>query len=436
MTRGRVLVVGSGGREHALVDVLANAPSRPEVFAAPGNPGIAERATVWPIAATDVAGIVRAAEAHAIDLVVVGPEAPLVLGLADALRARGIAVLGPSRAAAALEGSKTFAKAVMDEGRIPTARWGSFTELDAAIAFARSLGGGSVVKADGLAAGKGVVVADDLATTEQAIREMLGGAFGDASRSIVVEEKLEGEELSVLALTDGKSVAVLAPAQDHKRIFDGDRGPNTGGMGAYSPAPRGTPELLADVQVRCLQPVIDVMARRGTPFSGILYAGLMLTADGPRVLEYNVRFGDPEAQAILSRLDDDAYELFSAVARGALGERAVRSSSKAAVTVVLAAAGYPADPRRGDVIEGLDRARAIPGVLVHHAGTQAVDGRIVTAGGRVLGVTGLGADLVAAAETAYRGVAEITFDGMSFRRDIAHRAIGRAIGDELVPRRA
>jgi phosphoribosylamine--glycine ligase len=350
------------------------------------------------------------------------------MGLADAIRDRGILVLGPSRAAARLEGSKAFAKSVMDEGDVPTARWGAFKDADRAIAFARELDGNVVVKADGLAAGKGVVVADDLEDAERAISSILSGEHGEAGSTIVVEEKLDGEELSVIALTDGTRLAILAPAQDHKRIFDGDRGPNTGGMGAYSPAPSATPSIIADIEARCLLPIIKVMAERGTPFSGVLYAGLMLTTDGPKVLEYNVRFGDPEAQAILARLEDDAYLLFRSVASGQLDDRPVTFTRRAAVTVVVAAEGYPADPKRGDRIEGIEAAERIKDVFVHHAGTKLDGGALVTNGGRILNVTALGDDLLSAAELAYRGVGLIRFRGMQYRRDIAHRAIGRAVG--------
>lgn len=429
MRRPRVLLAGAGGREHALALALASSPSGPELIAAPGNPGIAEVAEQVEVAADDVPGIVRLARDRAVDLVVVGPEAPLVRGLADALEEAGIAVFGPKKGAAILEGSKTFAKDVMAEAGVPTARWGSFTDPEAAVRFARSLELPPVVKADGLAAGKGVVVAETGEEAEAAIRAMLSGAFGAASRTIVVEERLEGEELSVLALSDGEDVALLAPAQDHKRVGDGDLGPNTGGMGAYSPAPLGTPALLAEVKARCLLPVIRVLAARGTPLRGVLYAGLMVGPGGPRVLEYNVRFGDPEAQSILPRLAEDAYLLFLETARGRLAGHQVRFTERAAVTVVLAASGYPARPRSGDVIEGIEAARRIDGVVVHHAGTRrAPGGALVTAGGRVLAVTGLGQDLEAAARLAYQGVSVIDFEGKTYRRDIAHRAIGRAIG--------
>lgn len=418
----KVLVVGGGGREHALVRALNESPSRPEVIAAPGNAGMTN---VAPVSAGDVDGLVKLATQTSVDLVVVGPEAPLVAGLADKCRAAGIAVLGPSAAAAQLEGSKAFAKSIMDEAGVPTARWGVFTEADPAVAFLDELPG-AVVKADGLAAGKGVIVADSREQAEAAIREVFDGRFGDAGSRVVVEERLEGEELSVIGIADGERVALFAPSQDHKRAYDGDQGPNTGGMGAYSPVPRATPEVLSELTAQCLSPIVDCMKTRGTPFTGVLYAGLMLTADGPRVLEYNVRFGDPEAQVILSRLDEDAYELFSAAARGALEDRPVKASSKAATCVVMASAGYPASSSKGDVITGLDDIGG--DAFVYHAGTKRDGPNVVTAGGRVLGVTGMGDDLDAATEAAYAAVHKISFEGMQYRKDIAHRALGRAVG--------
>lgn len=424
----RVLVVGGGGREHALVDALLRSPSRPEVLAAPGNAGIGADCEVVEVAVSDVPGLTRLAEARGVDLVVVGPEAPLVAGLVDALQARGIRALGPRQAAARLEGSKSFAKEIMDAAQVPTARWGTFTAPEPAIAFAASLGGAAVIKADGLAAGKGVVVADDLAESTRAIQEILGGAHGAAGARLVVEERLSGPELSVIGLSDGERVVLLPAAQDHKRIFDGDRGPNTGGMGAYAPAPAATPELLAEIEARCLRPVLAELKRRGTPFCGFLYAGLMLTPDGPKVLEYNARLGDPETEVILPLVEEDLYQLFLEAAGGALRERPLRLRAGGAVTVVLAAAGYPATPEKGRVIDGLADAGGTPGVRVYHAGTAARDGQVVTAGGRVLAVTGLGASLLSAAESAYAGVARIHFEGCQYRRDIGARALGRAVG--------
>jgi phosphoribosylamine--glycine ligase len=418
-----VLVIGSGGREHAIVAALAGGPSRPRVCAAPGNPGMEALADLVPISANDRSAIVRLAREREVDLVVVGPEAPLVDGLADALRSERIPVLGPSRDAARLEGSKAFAKSVMADAGVPTARWGAFTDAGEAIRFARGLEHGAVVKADGLAAGKGVTVASTIEEAERAIGDALGGRFGAAGERVVIEERLLGEELSVIALVDGARIQTLAPAQDHKRLLDGDRGPNTGGMGAYSPAPLGTADLVGRVDATCLRPVVDLLASRGTPFSGVLYAGIMLTAEGPRVLEYNVRLGDPETQAILPRLGEDAFELFLSAAEGRLPDRPVRFEPVAAATVVVAAEGYPGTARSGDPIEGLDRAGAIDRVTVFHAGTRRDGGRTVTAGGRVVAVTGLGATLAEAVDRAYRGVDEVRFPGMQFRRDIASRAL-------------
>ncbi len=419
----KVLVVGGGGREHALVEALHRSPSSPEIFAAPGNAGTAARAKNLPIAADAVLELVSAAIERRLDLVVVGPEVPLVLGLVDRLGERGIPALGPRAAAARLEGSKSFSKKIMAEARVPTARFLSTSDQDEAIEFARSLSGRVAVKADGLAAGKGVIVAGDEAEAISAIRQLAGDAA--ARDGLVVEERLEGEELSVLALTDGTHIATFSGAQDHKRVRDHDEGPNTGGMGAYSPAPKGTRALLDEIERTALRPVLDRLAELGAPFSGVLYAGIMLTADGPKVLEYNVRFGDPEAEVLLPRLRGDVFELLLSAATGQLRPGPVDEIDQAALTVVMAAAGYPARPRRGDVIHGLKEAEAIPGVHVYHAGTEQVGGEVRTAGGRVLAVTGMGADLAAAKEAAYRGVAAIHFEGQHFRTDIGARALGR-----------
>ena len=420
-----VVIVGGGGREHALAHALARSEHQPQIIVAPGNGGITAPWRREPASGIDE--WVDLAKTSRADLVVVGPEVPLVAGLADRLRALDIAVLGPSAAGAELEGSKAFAKEVMTSTGIPTAEWAAFDRPGPAIDFARRLPG-AVVKADGLAAGKGVVVADDVATAEAAIEACFEGAFGSAGQRVVVEERLWGEELSVMALTDGRALALLAPSQDHKRVGEGDRGPNTGGMGAYSPPPSATESLLSEVRERCLQPVVDELARRGRDFSGVLYAGLMLTASGPKVLEYNVRFGDPEAQCVLPRLGTDAYDLFVAAARGRLDPSTVRFSSEAAMTVVLASQDYPASPRVGDRIEGLEDAEGRPGVTVFHAGTRRDGDAVYTAGGRVLGVTGQGADLATAAARAYEGVAAIRYSGMHYRRDIGFRALDTTAG--------
>ncbi len=420
----RTLVVGGGGREHALAEILAEGSARPEVLIAPGNAGTAARFENVNVSATDVSGLVAVATSRQVDLVVVGPEAPLALGLADALQAAGVRVFGASRAAARLEASKAFAKEVMDAAGVRTARGASFTALEPALAMVDQLGGAAVVKADGLAAGKGVVVAADAAEAKDAVRRFLSGALGDAGRTVVIEERLEGEEVSVMAIADGTRYALLPPAQDHKRVFEGDLGPNTGGMGAYAPAPCAA-GILEEAGERTIAPILAAMRARGTPFAGVLYAGLMLTAQGPYVLEYNARLGDPETEAVLPLLDEDLYSVLAEAARGALPDRPLRLRPGAAMTVVLASEGYPERPKLGDPITGLDRVPA--DVRVFHAGTRrGPSGAIETAGGRVLALTALGTDLAQARERVYRGVAAIEFRGQHHRRDIGARALGRS----------
>jgi phosphoribosylamine--glycine ligase len=421
----RILVVGGGGREHALVWKVSQSPLAEKVFCAPGNPGTARLAENVAIAADDVDALARWAVENRIDLVVVGPEAPLGLGLADRLTADGVAVFGASAAAARLEGSKAFAKEVMAAAGIPTAAYGSFDALGPALAHARAADGRVVVKADGLAAGKGVVVCGDMAEAEAALRSILVDRIhGAAGAQVVVEELLAGPEASVIALVDGERVRVLPPAQDHKRIFDGDRGPNTGGMGAFCPTPTVDDALLADVERLVLLPTVREMARRGTPFRGALYAGLMLTRDGPRVLEFNARFGDPETQPILMRVEGDIVPALLAAARGDLSETVLQIDPRAAVAVVMAAEGYPGRVTVGDVVEGAE-AHFPPGVQVFQAGTRRdADGRIVTSGGRVLTVCALGADRAGAAARAYEAVDQIRFRGAQFRRDIGRAGPG------------
>jgi phosphoribosylamine---glycine ligase len=410
----RVLVVGAGGREHALVRALLRSPQSPEVLCAPGNAGIRRDVRALDAPDGDPAALARAARDAAVDLVVVGPEAPLVAGLADALAAEGVRCFGPVAAAARLEGSKAFAKEIMAAAGVATGGHAVVTEVGAGLAAIA--GYPAVIKADGLAAGKGVVIAADEAEARAALEEMLvARRFGDAP--VVVEEFLAGEELSLLALCDGERAVPLAPARDYKRIGDGDRGPNTGGMGCYSPV-AGTDDLVREAIATVHQPVVDELARRGTPFHGVLYAGLMLGPDGPKVLEFNVRFGDPETQVVLPRLCSDLLALLEAAAEpGGLAGVAPEWDPRAAVCVVLASRGYPESSSSGDVIEGLDRVP--PGAEVFHAGTAERDGAVVTAGGRVLGVTALGAGPSEARTAAYAAADMITFDGAQMRRDIA-----------------
>jgi phosphoribosylamine--glycine ligase len=412
----RVLVVGAGGREHAIVRALGRSPQEPELLCAPGNPGIArDAARLEGADPDDVEGLARTAAHAGVDLVVAGPEAPLVAGLADACAAEGLACFGPSARAARLEGSKAFAKDVMLAAGVPTARHvvaGTVEEGLAAIDRYPT-----VIKADGLAAGKGVVIAGDADEARAALREMLvERRFGEGP--VIVEEFLEGRELSVLALCDGRTALPLAPARDFKRIGDADTGPNTGGMGAYSPVEDVDDTFVERVRAEVHQPVLDELARLGTPFHGVLYAGLMLTADGPKALEYNVRFGDPETQAVLPRLRSDLLDLLLRCTRpGGLDGAALEWVMRAAVTLVLASRGYPASSSSGDVISGLDRCP--PQVEVTHAGTAERDGRLVTAGGRVLNVTALGDGVTAARAAAYAAADMIAFEGRQMRRDIA-----------------
>lgn len=425
----KVLVVGGGGREHALVWKLRQSPLVSAIFCAPGNAGIDELAEPVAIDSGNVADLVAFAREREIDLIVPGPELPLTLGISDEAERAGLRCFGPSRAAAQLEGSKAFTKDLLRECGIPTADYGVFEDAESARAYARQLGAPLVVKADGLAAGKGVILCDDIAAADAAIeRIMAARAFGEAGDRVVIEEFLVGEEASFMAVTDGRTVLPLASSQDHKRVGDGDRGPNTGGMGAYSPAPVVTGELHQQIMDEVMHPVVAGLARRGIVYRGVLYAGMMITAGGPKVLEFNVRFGDPECQVIVARLRSDLLQLMVAAVDGGLDRIAIEWDERPAVCVVMAAEGYPDDYEKGRVIEGLDAVRDWPDGVVFHAGTARRDGRVVTTGGRVLGVTALGADLEAALRAAYATVEKISWSGAHYRRDIAHRAVARRAG--------
>ena len=420
----KILVIGGGGREHALCHVLARSTPAPTLYCAPGNAGTADMAETVPLAATDIDKLLAFAQDHDIDLTIVGPEAPLVAGIVDRFEAAGQRIVGPSAAAAQLEGSKHFANAFMERHGVPTAASRTFQthQYDDAVAYVERGSFPVVLKADGLAAGKGVRICPNREEATDALDDMLlDGAFGKAGAQVVIEEFMEGEEASVFVLTDGTDYVLLPAAQDHKRIGDGDTGPNTGGMGAYAPAPVVTPQVLREVEERIVRPVLDGMTSEGHPYRGVLYVGLMITEEGPKVVEFNCRFGDPEAQVVLPLLDSDAVELFEALADRRLAETQVVVGDGTAACVVLASAGYPGSYEKGFEIAGLE---AMPeGVTVFHAGTARDGDRVVTSGGRVLGVTGFGADLQAALDRAYAGVEAISFEGMQFRRDIGQRGL-------------
>ena len=419
----RALILGGGGRESALAWALNRSGSVQELVAAPGNAGIAEFATTLQIAVDDPATVVALAKELRPGLVVIGPEAPLVAGVGDALRGGGYRVFGPNAGAARIEGSKSYAKQLMDRAGIPTARGRRVDSVPDAVAFMDELGPPYVIKADGLAAGKGVVVTEDRDRAILAIEERIDtGIFGDAGRTIVVEEFLDGQELSMIAVSDGRSVVACEPAQDYKRINDNDEGPNTGGMGSYSPVPACPPPLAEQIVAEIIEPMVAETAAAGEPFSGALYAGLALTSKGPKVVEFNVRFGDPETQALIPRLRSDFGELCLACASGDLSGIKLDWSPEACVSVVLASGGYPGDHETGLEIRGLDAASARPGVHVFHAGTAADEGRVVTAGGRVLAVSALGRTFAEARSRAYDAVRVIEFNGLHARTDIALRA--------------
>ena len=422
-----ILIIGGGGREHALAWKAAQSPQADKVFVAPGNAGTAREPGLQnvAIAADDVAALVTFAQQNAVGLAIVGPEVPLVKGVVDAFQAVGLRCFGPSQAAAELEGSKAFTKDFLARHGIPTAAYGNFTDLDAAIAYIRQQGAPIVVKADGLAAGKGVILAQTEDEAIAACRDMLAGnAFGDAGHRVVIEEFLVGEEASFIVMADGEHILPLATSQDHKARDNGDTGPNTGGMGAYSPAPVVTDAMHKRIMAEVIVPTVRGMATDGKPYTGFLYAGIMITADGtPKVLEYNVRFGDPETQPIMTRLKSDLVALCEAALDRKLDQVTAQWDSRAALGVVMAAGGYPADYRKGDIIRGLDAE--LPDTKVFHAGTQQEQGQVVTAGGRVLCVCALGDTVGEAQARAYERVRSIDWDGVYYRTDIGHRAIAR-----------
>jgi phosphoribosylamine--glycine ligase len=421
----RILVVGSGGREHALVWKIAQSKLCDKLFCAPGNGGIAKIAECIDIKADDVDGLLKFARKEKIDLTVVGPEQALALGIVDEFTKAGLKIFGPNRRAANLEASKVFSKTLMAKYKVPTAKFKVFDQADAAKKYIEINGAPCVVKADGLAAGKGVVVAKTIDEAKNAVTSMMQDkVFGAAGKKIIIEDCLAGQEASILVITDSKEVIALASAQDHKRVFDNDQGPNTGGMGAYSPAPVVTPGLLQEIMDKIIYRTIDGLAKEGIDFRGVLYAGVMLTKDGPQALEFNVRFGDPETQAILPRLKSDLVEVMLAASSGQLSKvRTLEWDSRSCVCVVCAAGGYPGNYFGGAEIGGLDIAATMPGIVVFHAGTKKSGDKIVTSGGRVLGVTGLGATIKEAISYTYSAVEKIKFEGMHYRNDIGYRAL-------------
>ncbi len=420
-----LLLLGSGGREHAMAIALAKSPLIGALYAAPGNPGMEGLAQIVALDPADHAAIAAFCKASKIGLVAVGPEAPLVAGLADDLGGQGVKVFGPSKAAAKLEGSKIFAKNFCRRFAVPSADYASFDEASPAILHVREKGAPIVIKADGLAAGKGVTVAQNIAEAEAAIERMFAGEFGAASKRIVIEEFLEGEEVSFFALCDGTRAVELGSAQDHKRVGEGETGPNTGGMGAYSPAPIMDEAMRARVMDEIIRPALKGMAAMGAAFQGVLFAGLMITAEGPKLIEFNVRLGDPEAQVLLPRLEEDLLSLMLACAEGRLPGRALKLSPQTALTVVLAAKGYPGAPEKGSIIRGLERAAALPFITITHAGTRRLGADLIADGGRVLNVTALGANIAEARARAYEAIALIDWPGGFYRRDIGWRALGR-----------
>lgn len=422
----RILVIGGGGREHAIVWSLAKSPKVTELLCAPGNAGIAELAECVPIAVDRFADLVQLAKERKIELVVVGPDDPLAAGIVDEFQAAGIPAFGPDRKAAEIEGSKIFMKDLLRKYSIPTARYESFTDFEQALAYLRSQPVPVVVKADGLAAGKGVTVAATLEEAEEALRGMmLGGVFGASGSQVVIEEFMTGQEMSILAFVDGETVRAMVPAQDHKPIFDGDKGPNTGGMGTYSPLPHISPALVDDAIANIIEPTARAMVSEGRPFRGVLFAGLMLTPDGVKTVEFNARMGDPETQVVLPRLDTDLLDIIMAAMEGRLADIEIKWKDEAAVCVIAASEGYPGSYPKGRPISGLEAAKE-QGALVFHAGTAQKDGELVTNGGRVLGIVGLGRDIAEARAKAYEAVSVISFEGMQCRSDIALKSLEAA----------
>lgn len=420
----KVLVVGSGGREHALVWKISQSPKVDKIFCAPGNAGTAELAENVNIKSEDIQSLKKFAAEKKIDLTVVGPEVPLVAGIANEFEKEGLKIFGPKKEAAIIEGSKVFAKQFMIKYKIPTAQAGIFDKSEDALRYIDEVGSPVVVKADGLAAGKGVIVCKTKEEAVSAVKSIMEEKkFGKAGDRVVIEDCLTGEEASIIAITDGKSIIPLASSQDHKRVFDGDKGPNTGGMGAYSPTPLVTDQLVKMIDQKVLKPFVSGMSKSGIPYRGVIYAGIMVTEDGPKVLEFNCRFGDPETQPILIRMKSDIVPILEAAADGNLAGKAIEWDSKAAVCVVLASGGYPDKYEKGIPISGLDKAEQSKNAVVFHAGTKLVDGNVVTLGGRVLGVTALGDSIKSAIDNTYKVVSEISFKDMHYRKDIGKKAL-------------
>jgi phosphoribosylamine--glycine ligase len=422
----KVLVVGGGGREHALVWKVAQSPKVLKVYCAPGNAGISEQAEIVPIKANDLNGLLEFAMKEKIDLTVVGPEEPLTRGIVDLFESKGLFIFGANKRAAEIEGSKAFAKEMMKKYHIPTAFYEVFDNRDEAVKYIRKQNVPIVVKADGLAAGKGVIVCKTIEETVQSVDKiMVEKVFGEAGNRVVIEEYLVGEEASYIAFTDGKTILPLASSQDHKPIYDEDQGPNTGGMGAYSPAPVVTDEVHERIIEKILRPIIYGMGEEGRPYKGVLYAGLMIQNGEPKVLEFNARFGDPETQPILMRMKGDIVPILEACMKGTLSQRKIEWDNRASVCVVMSSKGYPGDYQRGKVIRGLKEVSQMEGIFVFHAGTALKDGQMITNGGRVLGVTGLGEDIPRAIEKTYQAVKKISWEGVHYRNDIGKKALCR-----------